>query len=103
MAAAVEAAVTELVPLVGTRAACAALGRARATHYRHHRIGPAPAPRPRVEPRPQDWFVSALPAERARELWSPQRLLAHAYAGAGRCRATPRAIGRPAALRRERR
>ena len=37
-----------LQPLVGTRAACAALGRSRATHYRHRRgprLGP-PAPRP---------------------------------------------------------
>jgi putative transposase len=53
MAAAVEAAVAELAPVVGTRAACAAVGRARATHYRHHRVGSPPAPRPRVEPRPQ--------------------------------------------------
>jgi len=49
MAAAVEAAVTELVPLVGTRAACAAVGRSRATHYRHQRVGAPPAtPRPQV-------------------------------------------------------
>jgi putative transposase len=37
-----------LEPLVGTSAACAALGRSRATHYRHcagPRLGP-PAPRP---------------------------------------------------------
>lgn len=40
--------VTELAPVVGTRAACAALVVSRATHYRHavgQRLGP-PAPRP---------------------------------------------------------
>jgi putative transposase len=58
MTAAVEAAVTELVPLVGTRAACAAVGRSRATHYRHHRVGPVPAPRPWIEPRPQPRALS---------------------------------------------
>jgi putative transposase len=66
MAAAVEAAVTELVPLVGTRAACVAVGRSRATHYRHHRVGPVPAPRPRVEPRPQPRALSEV--ERAEVL-----------------------------------
>jgi len=35
-------AVLELVPLVGAVAACAATGRARATHYRRHRMSPAP-------------------------------------------------------------
>lgn len=65
MVAAVEAAVTELVPLVGTRAACAALGRSRATHYRHHRVGPAPAPRPHA-PRPQPRALSEV--ERAEVL-----------------------------------
>jgi putative transposase len=69
MAAAVEAAVTELASLVGTRAACAAVGRSRATHYRHHRAGPAsrsPAPRPRVEPRLQPRALSEV--ERAEVL-----------------------------------
>ena len=37
MTAAVTAAVGDLAPLVGTRAACAVLGRARATHYRRRR------------------------------------------------------------------
>jgi hypothetical protein len=67
MVAGVEAAVTELVPLVGVRAACAAVGRSRATHYRHHRVGAAPAaPRPRVEPRRQPRALSE--AERAEVL-----------------------------------
>ncbi len=37
-----EAAVAELVPLLGTGAACAAAGRSRATHYRRHRSSPPP-------------------------------------------------------------
>lgn len=39
----IEAAFSELVPVVGTKAACAAVGRPRATHYRRsraHRLGP---------------------------------------------------------------
>jgi putative transposase len=50
-----DQAIGELVPIVGTRAACAALGRPRATHYRHHRHSPPPsrparmrAPQPRA-------------------------------------------------------
>ena len=45
----IAAGVTDLAPVVGTSAACAALAVARATHYRRHgmpRHGP-PAPRPR--------------------------------------------------------
>jgi putative transposase len=41
----IDQAICELVPLVGTTSACAAVGRARATHYRHHRHSPLP-PRP---------------------------------------------------------
>lgn len=33
----IEGAIHELTPLVGTSAACAALGRTRQTHYRWHR------------------------------------------------------------------
>jgi putative transposase len=58
MAAAVEAAVGELAPVVGTRAACAAVGRSRATHYRQ--VGPAP-----VQVREllnSERFVDAAPA-----------------------------------------
>lgn len=36
--------ITELTPLVGIKAACAAVGRPRATHYRHHRQSPPPPP-----------------------------------------------------------
>ncbi len=45
-----ETAITELTPVVGTAAACRAVGRSRATHYRRHRVSPAP---PRSAPIPQ--------------------------------------------------
>jgi len=40
-----DQAIGELAPLVGVRAACEAVGRPRATHYRWHRIG-GPPPKP---------------------------------------------------------
>jgi len=33
----IDDAITELGPLIGVRAACAATGRAQANHYRRHR------------------------------------------------------------------
>jgi putative transposase len=48
----VDRTIAELAPIVGKRAACAALGRSRATHYRHHRQSPPP-PRPERVPKPQ--------------------------------------------------
>jgi putative transposase len=63
----IETAVSELIPVVGTRGACAVVGRARATHYR--RLTP-PAPRPRPRPKgeaaPQPRALS--PTERAQVL-----------------------------------
>jgi putative transposase len=41
----IEATVVELAPVVGVAAACRAVGRPRASHYRHHRSSPPP-PRP---------------------------------------------------------
>jgi putative transposase len=75
MGAAVEAAVAELVPLVGTRAACAAVGRSRATHYRRHRVSAAPAPRPRVEPRPQPRALSDRERAEVLEVLHSQRFV----------------------------
>jgi putative transposase len=45
-----DAAVTELAPTIGVRAACHAVGAAQAGYYRRHRISPAP---PRPTPIPQ--------------------------------------------------
>lgn len=41
----IDAAIFELTPIVGVTAACAALGRPRATHYRWHRVS-LPPPKP---------------------------------------------------------
>lgn len=38
-----DAAIATLTPMLGTRAACAAVGRPQASHYRRHRRTPAPA------------------------------------------------------------
>jgi putative transposase len=45
----IDQAIAELAPVVGTTAACVAVGRVRATHYRRHRKSP---PRPRPTPKP---------------------------------------------------
>jgi putative transposase len=44
--------IAELTPLVGVKTACEAVGRPRATHYRHHRQSPPP-PKPPRPPRRQ--------------------------------------------------
>jgi putative transposase len=54
MMAAIDAAVAELVPVCGTRQACAALGASQASWYRRHRQSPAPARPERVRaPQPR--------------------------------------------------
>ncbi len=56
-------AIAELARVLGsTRAACAAVGRPQASHYRRHRQSP-PRPRPARQRRPQPRALS--PAERA--------------------------------------
>ena len=53
----IDEAINELAPLVGVRAACAALGEPRARHYRRHRKSPAPL-RPPQKPAPQPRALS---------------------------------------------
>jgi putative transposase len=48
----IDEAMVELTPLIGVKAACAALGEPRARHYRRHRKSPPP-PRPERAPTPQ--------------------------------------------------
>jgi len=60
---AVEAAVAELSPLVGVRAACRATGRSQAGHYRRHRQSPPPPAKPRPPRRAQPRALGT--AERA--------------------------------------
>jgi putative transposase len=59
-------AVTELIPIVGTAAACQAVGQPRSSWYRHHRHSPAPPRPPRPVPRPHPRALS--PAERQQVL-----------------------------------
>jgi transposase-like protein len=74
VAKAVEAALRELAPLVGVRAACAAVGRARATHYRRHRVGPPPAPKRRA-PRRQPRALSSAERVEVREVLNGERFV----------------------------
>jgi len=65
----IDAGVTELAPIVGTRAACAALGRSRATHYRHRRPKLTVDRQPRrshraLTPAEQDAVIEVLDSER---------------------------------------
>ena len=54
----IDDAITELTPIVGVKAACVALGRPRANHYRWHRKSPA-RPRPARPTTPQPRALSA--------------------------------------------
>ncbi len=47
----IDQAIEELAPVVGTKAACAAVGRPRPSHYRRHRKSPAPPPPERLAAR----------------------------------------------------
>ena len=58
----IDAAITELTPLVGVKGACAAVGWPRANHYRAHRKFPA-APRPAQVAKPQPRALSAAERE----------------------------------------
>jgi putative transposase len=69
----IDAAVGELIPVVGARAACRALGVAQATHYRRHRRSPAPPPPPRPARKPQPRALSTQERQRILEvLHSPR-------------------------------
>jgi putative transposase len=60
-----DAAVDELAPVIGRKPGCQAVGRSRATHYRHRRdpvLGP-PAPRPRSPRALTDLEVDAVMGE----------------------------------------
>lgn len=65
----IDDAITELTPVVGVRAACAALGESRARHYRRHRKSPAP-PRPErvATPPPQPRALSEVERKEIRRV-----------------------------------
>jgi putative transposase len=56
----IDQAIDELAPIVGARAACAAVGRPRATHYRHHRQSPPPRRDPARVAQPQPRALSEV-------------------------------------------
>lgn len=60
----VDHAISELVPLMGVRAACAAIGRPQANHYRRNRHSPVPPAQPKAGPKTQPRALT--PAERDR-------------------------------------
>jgi putative transposase len=69
-----DQAVAELAPLVGVRAACAAVGQAQARWYRRHRQGP-PLPKPQRVPAPQPRALSELERTELRQvLNSPEHV-----------------------------
>jgi putative transposase len=63
----IDDAIAELAPLIGKRAACRAIGRPQANHYRRHRQSPAP-PRLVRERRPQPRALSQAERDTVRAL-----------------------------------
>lgn len=61
----IDAAISELEPVVGTKAACRYLGEARARHYRRHRKSPPP-PRPERVRSPQPRALSQVERKEVR-------------------------------------
>ncbi len=55
----IDDAIEELTPIVGVRAACAAVGEPRARHYRRHRKTPVP-PKPERVATPQPRALSEM-------------------------------------------
>jgi putative transposase len=72
-----DAAVAELAPVIGIRAACDAVGVAQASYYRRHRASPAP-PRPTPtahRDRPQPRALSGQERSAIREVLHSQRFV----------------------------
>lgn len=63
----IDAAIGQLAPLVGVRAACAATGRPQANHYRRHRRSPKPEA-PKRERKPQPRALSAAERDTVRSV-----------------------------------
>jgi len=68
----IETAVMELKSVVGTKAACQAVGRPRATHYR--RLSPA-APKPKREPAPQPRALTASERDQVLDVLHSERFV----------------------------
>lgn len=63
----IDEAIAELAPIVGVRAACAAVGESRARHYRRHRRNPVP-PRPERIATPQPRALSEVERKEIRRI-----------------------------------
>jgi putative transposase len=63
----IDQAICELAPVVGIKAACAAVGESRARHYRRHRVSPAP-PRPERIAAPQPRALSEVERKEIRRV-----------------------------------
>lgn len=70
-------ALDDLAPDVGVTAACKALGRSRATHYRHHRVSPAPGPvhGPPAPAKPQPRALGQAERTQVRDLLNSDRFV----------------------------
>ncbi len=69
-----DQAITALTPVVGVKAACAAVGRPRATHYRWNRQSPAAA-RVHREPKPQPRALSQVERAQVLEVLHSERFV----------------------------
>jgi putative transposase len=67
----IDDAIGELTPVVGVRAACRAVGEARARHYRRHRKSPAP-PRPERVVTPQPRALSEVERKEIRRVMNTE-------------------------------
>lgn len=75
----VDQTIAELAPTLGKRAACAALGRSRATYYRWHRQSPPPPHQPRAQT-PQPRALSQTEREEVLGLLHEERFVDQAPA-----------------------
>jgi putative transposase len=75
----IDAAVTELTPLVGVRRACAAVGEAQARWYRRHRQSPPP-PKPERVPKPQPRALSEVERKELRRVLNSEEFVDEAPA-----------------------
>jgi len=76
----IDAAVTELEPVVGTRAACAAVGEAQARWYRRHRQSPPPPPKPERVRAPQPRALSEIERKELRRVLNSEEFVDEAPA-----------------------
>ncbi len=72
-------AIQELQPLIGIKAACAVVGRSRATYYRGHRTS-APQPRPTRASTDQPRALSAAEQDQVRQVLHSERFIDQAPA-----------------------